>query len=82
MQYTFYVDKTNISTAVYAKDLLQQLLVIGDEKGNLQILDIYPVLQKRKVPIMQSIPEHLNSFNAKRKYFQNCETLFRPLLRE
>lgn len=56
--------------------------MIGDEKGNLLKFCISKVFEEFEVPKGPNIPTTLNSFNPKRKYFQNSASLFHALLKE
>lgn len=72
-QYSFNLEKTNISTSNYfirlEAESKSNKVAIGDDRGNIQVMVLDSIFQKHKVPKSSNVPQTLNSYYPKRKYY-------------
>jgi hypothetical protein len=71
-----------LSAFCYYEEDSKHQIVLGDEKGNMQSLDLSSVLEKYNFPKISDVSKNDLSFNCKRKLKQNCEQLYPALLKE
>ncbi|CDW78217.1 UNKNOWN [Stylonychia lemnae] len=65
-QYTYYLDKTNLSSTVLVKIDQQSKLIFGDEQGNVQKINITDIFQQAKYRRLEMPGDDMD------KYLETC----------